>query len=186
MVPGIKRMPVLPGAPRVATGSGSPKIDDASRRGGNDGPQVSDHLRRRSPRDTSGLRKVRTRQMARPGASPDPVTRWRRRCVAHGRHAADVRQPESQGSRCRSSSPDRAISTATGDGLAGAGDGIQRLHEQDEDGLDAELLFAPIFASRFLEKIRERDVYLSMVQAYNTWLADDYCTPAPDRLIANA
>jgi hypothetical protein len=36
MVPGIKRMPVLPGAPRVATGSGSPKIDDASRRGGNE------------------------------------------------------------------------------------------------------------------------------------------------------
>jgi hypothetical protein len=69
---------------------------------------------------------------------------------------------------------------------AGAGDGVQRLREQDEDGLDAELLFAPIFASRFLEKIPERDVYLSMVQAYNTWLADDYCTPAPDRLIANA
>jgi len=68
----------------------------------------------------------------------------------------------------------------------GAGDGIQRLHEQDEDGIDAELLYAPIFASRFLEKIPERDVYLSMVQAYNTWLIEDYCAPAPDRLIANA
>lgn len=68
----------------------------------------------------------------------------------------------------------------------GAGDGLQRLREQDEDGLDAELLFAPIFASRFLEKIPERDVYLSMVQAYNTWLVEEYCAPAPDRLIANA
>lgn len=68
----------------------------------------------------------------------------------------------------------------------GAGDGLQRLREQDEDGLDAELLFAPIFASRFLEKIPERDVYLSMVQAYNTWLVEEYSAPAPDRLIANA
>ena len=32
----------------------------------------------------------------------------------------------------------------------------------------------------------KHDVYLSMVQAYNTWLAEDYCIPAPDRLIANA
>ena len=68
----------------------------------------------------------------------------------------------------------------------GTGDGMQRLREQDEDGIDAELLFAPVFASRFLEKIPERDVYMSMVQAYNTWLVDDYCAPAPDRLIVNA
>lgn len=68
----------------------------------------------------------------------------------------------------------------------GTGDGLQRLREQDEDGIDAEILFAPVFASRFLEKIPEREVYLAMVQAYNTWLAEDYCTPAPDRLIANA
>ena len=68
----------------------------------------------------------------------------------------------------------------------GTGDGLQRLREQDEDGIDAEILFAPVFASRFLEKIPERDVYMSMVQAYNTWLAEDYTTPAPDRLLANA
>ncbi|HEY7105706.1 MAG TPA: amidohydrolase family protein [Acidimicrobiia bacterium] len=68
----------------------------------------------------------------------------------------------------------------------GAGDGVQRLREQDEDGIDAEILFAPVFASRFFEKIPERDVYLAMVQAYNSWLAEDYCTPAPDRLLANA
>ena len=68
----------------------------------------------------------------------------------------------------------------------GAGDGMQRLQEQDEDGLDAELLFAPVFASRFLEKIPDRDAYLAMVQAYNTWLSADYCSLAPDRLIGNA
>lgn len=67
----------------------------------------------------------------------------------------------------------------------GAGDGLQRLREQDEDGIDAELLFAPIFASRFLEHIPDKAVYLAMVQAYNTWLAD-YMSIAPDRLIGNA
>lgn len=67
----------------------------------------------------------------------------------------------------------------------GAGDGVQRLHEQDEDGIDAELLFVPVFASRFIEHIADKDAYLAMVQAYNTWLAD-YMAVAPDRLIGNA
>ena len=67
----------------------------------------------------------------------------------------------------------------------GAGDGAQRLREQDEDGIDAELLFAPVFASRFLEKIPEHDIYLAMVRAYNDWLVD-YCSVAPDRLFGNA
>jgi predicted TIM-barrel fold metal-dependent hydrolase len=75
---------------------------------------------------------------------------------------------------------------ADGSRAAGAGGGEQRLREQDEDDLDAELLFAPVFASRFLDKIPDRDVYLSMVQAYNTWLMEDYAAPAPDRLIVNA
>ena len=61
----------------------------------------------------------------------------------------------------------------------------QRLREQDDDGIDAEVLFAPVFASRFIEKIPDRDAYLAMVQAYNDWLAD-YCSVAPDRLIGNA
>jgi predicted TIM-barrel fold metal-dependent hydrolase len=75
---------------------------------------------------------------------------------------------------------------ADGSRAEGTGTGVQRLQEQDEDGLDAELLFAPVFASRFIEKIPEREVYLAMVQAYNTWLAEEYTAPAPDRLIGNA
>jgi predicted TIM-barrel fold metal-dependent hydrolase len=67
----------------------------------------------------------------------------------------------------------------------GAGDGLQRLREQDEDDIDAELLFAPVFAVRFLEHIADQGAYLAMVQAYNTWLAD-YMAIAPDRLIGNA
>jgi predicted TIM-barrel fold metal-dependent hydrolase len=68
----------------------------------------------------------------------------------------------------------------------GAGDGLQRLHEQDLDGIDAEVLFAPVFVARFIESIGDRDVYRSIVQAYNTWLAEEYTAVAPDRLIANA
>jgi predicted TIM-barrel fold metal-dependent hydrolase len=68
----------------------------------------------------------------------------------------------------------------------GAGDAAQRLREQDEDGIDAEVLFPPVFASRFLEGIKDREVYCAMVRAYNTWLAQDYCSVAPDRLIGNS
>jgi predicted TIM-barrel fold metal-dependent hydrolase len=60
------------------------------------------------------------------------------------------------------------------------------LREQDEDGLDAEVLFPPVFASRFLEGIKDPDVYRAMIRAYNTWLANDYCAVAPDRLIGNS
>ena len=56
----------------------------------------------------------------------------------------------------------------------GAGDANQRLREQDLDGIDAEVLFPPVFASRFIEAISDRDVYCSMVRAYNTFLAYDY------------
>jgi len=68
----------------------------------------------------------------------------------------------------------------------GAGDAVQRLHEQDLDGIDAEVLFAPVFVARFIESIGDKDVYLSIVQAYNTWLIEQYTAVAPDRLVANA
>ncbi len=68
----------------------------------------------------------------------------------------------------------------------GAGGGLQRLQEQDLDGIDAEVLFAPVFVARFIESIGDKDVYLSIVQAYNTWLAEQYTAVAPDRLLANA
>jgi predicted TIM-barrel fold metal-dependent hydrolase len=43
-----------------------------------------------------------------------------------------------------------------------------------------------VFASRFIEGIADKAVYLSLVQAYNTFLAQDYCSVAPDRLIGCA
>jgi predicted TIM-barrel fold metal-dependent hydrolase len=68
----------------------------------------------------------------------------------------------------------------------GAGPAEQRLREQDEDGIDAEVLFPPVFATRFLEGIGDPDVYRSMIRAYNTWLGDEFCAVAPDRLIGNS
>jgi predicted TIM-barrel fold metal-dependent hydrolase len=75
-----------------------------------------------------------------------------------------------------------------GDGTPkeGTGDAIQRLHEQDKDGIDAEVLFPPVFATRFINGISDREAYVSMVRAYNTFLAEDFCSVAPDRLIGNA
>jgi predicted TIM-barrel fold metal-dependent hydrolase len=75
---------------------------------------------------------------------------------------------------------------ADGTRREGAGDPIQRLHEQDMDGIDAEVLFAPVFVARFIESISDKDVYRSIVQAYNGWLIEEYCSVAPDRLIPNA
>ena len=72
-----------------------------------------------------------------------------------------------------------------GSPATGAGPAEQRLREQDRDGIDCEVLFPPVFASRFLTGVADRDAYLSMVQAYNTFLAQDYCAVAPDRLIGN-
>jgi len=45
----------------------------------------------------------------------------------------------------------------------GTGDGVQRLQEQDEDGIDAELLFVPVFASRFIERIPGTDEFTKTV-----------------------
>ena len=72
-----------------------------------------------------------------------------------------------------------------GSAAEGAGDAAQRLREQDIDGIDAEVLFPPVFASRAIEHIADKDVYRALIRAYNTFLAKDYCAVAPDRLIGN-
>ncbi len=73
-----------------------------------------------------------------------------------------------------------------GSPVAGTGDAAQRLREQDFDGIDAEVLYPPVFISRYIANIADKDAYLAMVRAYNTFLAEDYCSVAPDRLIGNA
>jgi predicted TIM-barrel fold metal-dependent hydrolase len=70
--------------------------------------------------------------------------------------------------------------------VPGTGDARQRLAEQDLDGVDAEILYPPVFISRYIENLSDPEAYLAMVRAYNDFLAEDYCSVAPDRLIGNA
>jgi predicted TIM-barrel fold metal-dependent hydrolase len=72
-----------------------------------------------------------------------------------------------------------------GSRFPGTGDGSQRLREQDIDGLDAEVLYPPIFTLGGLRGISDPKAYVAIVQGYNTFLAESYCPVAPDRLIAN-
>ncbi|MGE0387661.1 MAG: amidohydrolase family protein [Gammaproteobacteria bacterium] len=73
-----------------------------------------------------------------------------------------------------------------GSPVPGTGDARQRLREQDADGIDAEVLYPPVFISRFIENIADREAYLAMVRAYNDYVAEDWSAVAPDRLICNA
>jgi hypothetical protein len=122
--------------------------------------------------------------VGRPGAASGPARRRRRR-LAHRRHADAEERAEHHRPRAH---PFDFGSYYKPDGSPndGAGPAQQRLREQDEDGIDAEVLFPPVFASRFLEGIKDPDVYRAMIRAYNTWLANDYCAVAPDRLIGNS
>lgn len=62
----------------------------------------------------------------------------------------------------------------------GSGPPEQRLREQDQDGVDAELLFPGTSATHGM-RVRDHNAYLAMVRAYNDYLAE-YCAHAPDRL----
>jgi predicted TIM-barrel fold metal-dependent hydrolase len=67
---------------------------------------------------------------------------------------------------------------------AGTGSPEQRLHEQDTDGIDAEVLFPAMVAGPVIwRNIKDDDVYHSVIRAYNDWLAEEYCSVAPDRLL---
>ena len=71
----------------------------------------------------------------------------------------------------------------------GTGDAVQRLQEQDLDGVDAEVLFPPVYSPIFFRhglKEVEPEAYRSFIRGYNDWLAEEYCSVAPDRLIGVA
>ena len=65
----------------------------------------------------------------------------------------------------------------------GTGPGSQRVEEQDADKVAAEVLFPAVHGPKFWRSIPDDEVYLSLVQAYNSWLAEDYCSVSPKRLI---
>lgn len=73
---------------------------------------------------------------------------------------------------------------ATYEGTPGTGTPEQRLAEQDRDGIGGEVLFpSQQGGPKFWRRIEDDGAYKAMVHAYNAWLAEDYCSLAPTRLI---
>jgi predicted TIM-barrel fold metal-dependent hydrolase len=66
------------------------------------------------------------------------------------------------------------------DNAAGAGTPEQRIKEQDQDGIDAELLFATEARNT---AIKDKAAFLGILKAFNDYFIEDYCAVAPDRLI---
>ena len=70
------------------------------------------------------------------------------------------------------------------EGTPGTGSAEQRLREQDQDGIDAEVLFpSQQGGPKFWRRIENNDAYKATVRAYNSWLAEEYCAVDRDRLI---
>jgi len=70
------------------------------------------------------------------------------------------------------------------EGSEGAGSPEQRLKEQDKDGVAGEILYTSASNLSFWRGIRNDEAYLATVHAYNTFLAEEYCTVDRDRLVA--
>jgi predicted TIM-barrel fold metal-dependent hydrolase len=72
----------------------------------------------------------------------------------------------------------------TVDDTAGVGPPEQRLAEQDQDGLLAEVLFPNMqMGPRLWRLLADDDVYRATVRAYNDWLGEEYCAVSRDRLV---
>ncbi|HEY0584484.1 MAG TPA: amidohydrolase family protein [Chloroflexota bacterium] len=70
------------------------------------------------------------------------------------------------------------------DTTPGTGPAEQRVREQQQDGIDGEILF-PGQASgpNFWRNIRDDEAYKACVRAYNDFVAEDYRPVAPERLL---
>jgi predicted TIM-barrel fold metal-dependent hydrolase len=76
---------------------------------------------------------------------------------------------------------DLASQVPTFENSAGTGSPEQRVREQNQDGIDAEILFSQI--SFVLRQAKDDELYVDLVRAYNEFLAEEYMATAPDRLI---
>lgn len=65
----------------------------------------------------------------------------------------------------------------------GCGPAEQRLREQDQDGIDAEVLFALDVRN---PAVRDKDAFLALIQGFNDYFAEEYCAVDRDRLIGVA
>ena len=66
----------------------------------------------------------------------------------------------------------------------GGWDPAQRLKDMDQDGVAGEILFTSASNLTFWRGIRNDDAYLSVLRAYNEFLAEDDCAASPERLVA--
>ena len=70
------------------------------------------------------------------------------------------------------------------EGTPGTGTPEQRIQEQNQDGIDAEVLFpSQQGGPKFWRRIEDDAAYKAVVHAYNSWLAEEYCAVDPSRLI---
>ena len=71
----------------------------------------------------------------------------------------------------------------TYEGTPGTGTPEQRVSELDQDGVDAEVLYAGLTGPQTSRTIKDGAAYQAMIRGYNMWLAEEYCAVAPDRLL---
>ena len=69
------------------------------------------------------------------------------------------------------------------DETPGCGSAEQRLREQDQDGIDAEVLFALDVRN---SAIRDKSALIAIVHGFNQYMAEEYCAVDRDRLIGAA
>ncbi len=72
----------------------------------------------------------------------------------------------------------------TYDGNPGTGTPEQRLAEQDQDGVDAEVMFTSTRNAAAWRAIRDDAAYKAVVHAWNEFLAEEYCAVDRERLLA--
>ncbi len=69
---------------------------------------------------------------------------------------------------------------------AGCYNGAARVDDMTEDGVDAEILFPPQRTIGHFLGDEDDDFVLAGIDAYNNFLADEFCAPDPSRLIGAA
>lgn len=70
------------------------------------------------------------------------------------------------------------------EGSEGTGTPEQRLKEQDQDGVEGEVLYTSASNLTFWRGIKNDDAYLAVLHAYNEFLAEEYCAANRERLLA--
>jgi predicted TIM-barrel fold metal-dependent hydrolase len=72
----------------------------------------------------------------------------------------------------------------TYEGTPGTGSPQQRVSEQERDGIGGEILFpSQQGGPKLWRQIKSDEAYQAVVHAYNSWLAEEYCAVAPERLM---